>query len=93
VFRIYRDVRFAKDKSPYKTHFGAVIGERNMSDKLRPVNNFQIDHHAQLRITAGIYCPPPAVLKVIRNDIVARPAALTRARRCGFQDSVCRSFR
>src|SRR3954468_22008212 len=25
VFRIYRDVRFAKDKSPYKTHAGAVM--------------------------------------------------------------------
>lgn len=25
VFRIYRDVRFAKDKSPYKTHIGAVL--------------------------------------------------------------------
>ena len=79
VFRIYRDVRFAKDKSPYKTHFGAVIGERNMSDKLRPVNYFQIDHRARLLISAGIYCPPPAVLKIIRDDIVAHPAALTRA--------------
>lgn len=78
VFRIYRDVRFAKDKSPYKTHFGAVIGERNMADKMRPVNYFQIDHNAQLLIAAGIYCPPPAVLKTIRDDIVAHPAALTR---------------
>jgi uncharacterized protein (TIGR02453 family) len=26
VFRIYRDVRFAKDKSPYKTHVGGYIG-------------------------------------------------------------------
>ena len=25
IMRIYRDVRFAKDKSPYKTHIGAVI--------------------------------------------------------------------
>ena len=25
IFRIYRDVRFAKDKSPYKTHVGAVL--------------------------------------------------------------------
>src|SRR5262245_17496126 len=25
VFRIYRDVRFSKDKSPYKTHLGAYI--------------------------------------------------------------------
>ena len=79
VFRIYRDVRFAKDRSPYKTHFGAVIGARNMSDKLRPVNYFQIDYDARLRIASGIYCPPPAVLKLIRDDIVAHPAALTRA--------------
>lgn len=26
VFRIYRDVRFAKDKSPYKTHVGGYLG-------------------------------------------------------------------
>jgi len=26
IFRPYRDVRFAKDKSPYKTHQGAVVG-------------------------------------------------------------------
>jgi uncharacterized protein (TIGR02453 family) len=25
IFRIYRDVRFSSDKSPYKTHFGAYI--------------------------------------------------------------------
>ncbi|MGH2628977.1 MAG: DUF2461 domain-containing protein [Actinomycetota bacterium] len=27
IFRPYRDVRFSRDKSPYKTHIGAVIGE------------------------------------------------------------------
>ena len=27
VFRPYRDVRFSKDKSPYKTHLGGVIGD------------------------------------------------------------------
>jgi uncharacterized protein (TIGR02453 family) len=26
IFRPYRDVRFSKDKSPYKTHIGAMIG-------------------------------------------------------------------
>lgn len=26
VFRIYRDVRFSKDKSPYKTHIGGYVG-------------------------------------------------------------------
>ncbi|MDN5578593.1 MAG: DUF2461 domain-containing protein, partial [Chryseobacterium sp.] len=26
LYRIYRDVRFSKDKSPYKTNFGAGLG-------------------------------------------------------------------
>jgi uncharacterized protein (TIGR02453 family) len=26
IFRPYRDIRFSKDKTPYKTHIGAVIG-------------------------------------------------------------------
>ncbi|MFY9929684.1 MAG: DUF2461 domain-containing protein [Streptosporangiaceae bacterium] len=27
IFRPYRDIRFSKDKTPYKTHIGAVIGD------------------------------------------------------------------
>jgi uncharacterized protein (TIGR02453 family) len=30
VFRIYRDVRFSKDKSPYKTHIGGVVPIQRM---------------------------------------------------------------
>ena len=26
VYRIYRDIRFSADKSPFKTHFGVVLG-------------------------------------------------------------------
>ncbi len=76
VFRIYRDVRFAKDKSPYKTNMGAVIGQRNMSDKSRPIHYFHIDHTGSLLVASGIYMPPPPVLKQIRDDIVANPKAL-----------------
>jgi uncharacterized protein (TIGR02453 family) len=79
VFRIYRDVRFSKDKLPYKTHMGAVVGLRNMSDKTRPVHYFHIDHNGTLLIASGIYNPPPDVLKTLRDHIVANPAALTRA--------------
>jgi uncharacterized protein (DUF2461 family) len=34
VMRIHRDVRFSKDKTPYKTHIGAVIpaGDASMAD-------------------------------------------------------------
>lgn len=78
VFRIYRDVRFAKDKSPYKTNIGAVIGVRNMADKMRPIRYFHVDHKGTLLIAAGIYMPPPPVLKMVRDHIVANPKALEK---------------
>ena len=34
IFRIYRDVRFAKDKSPYKTHIGGVIPLKRSGKKV-----------------------------------------------------------
>jgi len=67
VFRINRDVRFSKDKSPYKTHFGAFIapGGRNNGTAgyyihLEPDNSF---------LAGGIYMPPPPALKAIRQEI------------------------
>jgi uncharacterized protein (TIGR02453 family) len=72
VFRIYRDVRFAKDKSPYKTHIGAVLGART-TDKARPVYYFHVDHQGSLLTACGVYMPEPAALKKIRDRIVAEP--------------------
>jgi uncharacterized protein (TIGR02453 family) len=67
LFRIYRDVRFSKDKRPYKTNFGASInrGGRKISAPgyylhLEPGKSF---------IGGGIYMPPPPVLKAIRDEI------------------------
>jgi len=66
LFRIYRDVRFSKDKSPYKTNFGASLGMGKGSQKagyylhIEPGKSF---------LAAGIYMPEPAVLKTIRKEI------------------------
>jgi uncharacterized protein (TIGR02453 family) len=67
IFRIYRDVRFATDKSPYKTNFGASIakGGRKMGTAgyylhLEPGGSF---------IGGGIYMPDAATLKSIRSEI------------------------
>ncbi|MES2838369.1 MAG: DUF2461 domain-containing protein [Bacteroidota bacterium] len=67
VFRINRDVRFAKDKSPYKTNFGASInknGKKSFSAgyyiQIEPSNSF---------IGGGIYMPPADVLNKIRQEI------------------------
>lgn len=68
LFRINRDIRFAKDKSPYKTNFGASInkGGRKAFNSagyyfhLEPGNSFA---------GGGIYMPMPGDLKKIRQEI------------------------
>jgi len=77
VFRIYRDVRFAKDKSPYKNHIGAVLGART-TDKARPVFYFHVDHKGNLLTACGIYMAEPVALKRIRDYIVAEPQKFSR---------------
>ncbi len=77
VFRIYRDVRFAKDKSPYKNHIGAVLGART-TDKSRPVYYFHVDHKGNLLTACGVYMPEAVTLKKIRDYIVAEPAKFSK---------------
>ena len=68
LFRIYRDTRFSKDKSPYKTNFGASLGMGKGSQKagyylhIEPGKSF---------LGGGIYKPEPSVLKTIRQEISA----------------------
>jgi len=78
MMRIYRDIRFSKDKSPYKTsvsaHFWHVKGKEGAS----PAYYLHIEPHGSL-IGAGIWHPEPRALKKIRNSIVADPQGWKRA--------------
>jgi uncharacterized protein (TIGR02453 family) len=80
LFRIYRDTRFSKDKTPYKTHFSAAIRERAKKG-LEPGYYLHIDHQGMLLAGGGIYNPDPATLARIRRHIARHPAALTRVLR------------
>lgn len=67
MFRIFRDVRFASDKSPYKTNMGAWI---TRSGRKSPGPGYYI--HLQPGgsfLAAGVYMPEPDQLKKIRNEI------------------------
>jgi len=73
VFRIHRDTRFSKDKTPYKTHFSAGIApgdKRKPSDGAGPTYYFHIEGNGTLLMGAGEYMPPPARLKAIRQHVV-----------------------
>src|SRR2546430_15336285 len=75
MFRIYRDTRFSKDKTPYKTHFSAAIRERAKKG-LEPGYYFHIDQHGVLFAGGGVYKPHPATLCRGRRYIRKDPGAL-----------------
>lgn len=68
LYRIYRDVRFSKDKSPYKTHFGGWL--KRATAERRGGYYFHISPK-QTVISGGFWRPNAADLKRIRNEFVA----------------------
>ncbi len=54
LFRINRDIRFSKDKRPYKTNLAASVGRFGTKDKLYPGHYFQVGP-AETFIAGGAY--------------------------------------
>jgi len=77
VFRIYRDVRFAKDKSPYKTHMAAVVSRGGRKDMSYPGIYYQISGHGVV-IAGGMWRPDKDRLYRIREKIAEDPKAFRR---------------
>lgn len=67
TFRIYRDVRFSKNKAPYKNHFGAYISNGGRKS-LMPGYYIHIEPGASF-VGGGLYMPQKEFLKAVRNDI------------------------
>lgn len=75
VFRIYRDVRFSHDKTPYKNHFGANLGPGGRKSKLAGLY-VHIQPLGDSMAGGGIYMPEAPILKAIRNEIYQVPEEL-----------------
>ena len=72
MFRIHRDTRFAKDKSPYKTHVGIYFRHARSAEADTAGVYLHLEPgHAFLG--AGIWHPGTPALKRIRDALVARP--------------------
>jgi uncharacterized protein (TIGR02453 family) len=67
IFRIYRDIRFSKDKTPYKTNISAGISPEGKGMGL-PGYYFQIAPGDSF-VAAGMYHPDPENLAKIRQEI------------------------
>lgn len=68
LFRIYRDVRFSKNKSPYKNNFG--MGFKRATKRLRGGYYLHIEPGASF-VGGGFWQPNAADLKRIREEFVA----------------------
>lgn len=73
LFRINRDMRFSKEKIPYKTHFSASInasGLKKPSQGGGPSYYFHIDQTGTLLIAGGEWMPPADRLRAIRQHVI-----------------------
>jgi uncharacterized protein (TIGR02453 family) len=70
MFRIYRDVRFAKDKSPYKTHAGVHFRHVARRARARLLHAFRAD---EVFFGGGIWMPEPDALNKVRHAIADDP--------------------
>lgn len=74
IYRLYRDLRFSKDKSPYKTYMAAVIGPDGRKSSV-PGYYVHLGPGGQSLLAGGWYEPEPAQLASFRRaiDRDARP--------------------
>jgi uncharacterized protein (TIGR02453 family) len=80
MFRIYRDIRFAKDKSPYKEH--AACNFRHVHGKDVHAPGFYMHFGAdEVFFGGGMWMPPPDALLKIREAIAKRQAAWKSVRK------------
>jgi uncharacterized protein (TIGR02453 family) len=68
VFRINRDIRFSKDKSPYKNNMGTYLskGGKNL---VYAGYYLHLQPYNQSFIAGGLYQPPADILKKVRQEI------------------------
>jgi uncharacterized protein (TIGR02453 family) len=78
IFRVARDTRFSKDKTPYKTFVAAVIKRGGRKDVNYPGLFFKFGADG-IDIGGGIYQPDARAVQQIRQAIVRDGGALARA--------------
>jgi len=71
TFRIYKDVRFSKDKTPYKNNMGAVF---NPGGKKTAIAGYYLHiEPGKSFFGGGVYMPEPDKLQAIRQEIDYHP--------------------
>ena len=77
LFRIYRDTRFSKDKTPFKTHVAASFSVKGL-DRHEGAGFYFHIAPTELWIGGGIYRPPSDELRTVRDHIAANHERLKK---------------
>jgi uncharacterized protein (TIGR02453 family) len=78
LFRIYRDVRFSKDKTPYKTAAGVRFPHEDGKSVHAPGLYLHLEP-GSVFAAAGVWHPEAATLRSVRDAIVTDPKGFTRS--------------
>lgn len=77
IFRINRDIRFSKDKTPYKINRSAIISEKGRKDKAFPGLYLEMGPE-HFRIYGGVYMPDKEQLLSIREHLAKKQSHLEK---------------
>lgn len=89
LFRIHRDVRFSKDKSPYKTHVGIQFRHKEAKDVHAPGFYLHLEPGATFA-GVGMWRPHGAALAKIRDTIAETPKKWSSA---AYEDGFAATYR
>ena len=82
IFRIHRDTRFSKDKSPYKTHQAARFtwaGDGAMALQAHGAGGYFHFEPGAMYVGGGMYLPERPLLEAWRRRVVEEPKVVHRA--------------
>ena len=80
LMRVYRDTRFSKDKTPYKTNIGIQFRHELGKDVHAPGYYLHVDNEGCF-LAAGMWHPDSTALAKVRERIATRPQNWKRASR------------
>jgi uncharacterized protein (TIGR02453 family) len=76
LYRIYRDVRFSKDKTPFSIYWGGRF--KRAGKQRRGGYYYHLEPGGKTSLICGFWAPGPPDLKLIREDIAFDPTALRK---------------
>ena len=79
TYRIYRDTRFTKDKSPYKTWFGVYVCPRGKKSGFSGYYMHVEPDQNHYMLCTGAYCPTAGEIKSVREEIMTEGEAFVES--------------